>query len=200
MSIILVTCYRLHVDQKFGEKAALLAVGGGAHQHGRDAGPREDRWRAEPPPLLGLCLVVGSFGVSVPSRADSRAHCDSRAGELASHGAWALGERNEALGQRRVCAVCGARRAMWCVRGVLRTMRCVGCANWMRVRGGSGRRGRPRRCRSADRDAVRRKWHGRRGRRRGRRRLDLCMHPSPFASLWPRRNDAKNCSIPMNKP
>ena len=40
-------------------------------------------------------------------------------------------------------------RSVVCVCGVFRTVRCVGCANRMLVRGGSGRRGRPRRCRSA---------------------------------------------------
>ena len=63
-----------------------------------------------------------------------------------------LGERGEAL-------------------GVSRTVRCVGRASWMRVRGGRGRRNRSRRWRSADRDALRRKRRGRRRRRRCRRRL-----------------------------
>ena len=45
-----------------------------------------------------------------------------RAGGLVSLGAGALGERSGALGERRVCAVCGARRAAWCVRGVMRTV------------------------------------------------------------------------------
>ena len=55
-----------------------------------------------------------------------------RAGGLVSPGAWALGERGGALGERCVGAVCGARRATWCVRGVLRTLVCA------RVRRGEG--------------------------------------------------------------
>ena len=47
-----------------------------------------------------------------------------RAGGLVSLGAGALGERSGALGERRVCAVCGARRAAWCVRGVVRQLSC----------------------------------------------------------------------------
>ena len=82
-----------------------------------------------------------------------------RAGGLVSLGAGALGERSGALGERRVCAVCGARRAAWCVRGVKRTVRCVGSADWQRVRSGSGRR-RERRERERRVGARRRGWCG----------------------------------------
>ena len=56
-------------------------------------------------------------GVAAPTNACAAA---LRARKLARRGAGALGERGGALGERRVCAVCGARRATWCVRGVLR--------------------------------------------------------------------------------
>ena len=123
---------------------------------------------------VGLCLAANSVVACRRLPAPTAARIvTQRAGGLASLGAWALGERGGALGERWAGAVCGARRATWCVRGVLRTVWCVGSADVKRVRSGGGRTGRPLRCRSVGRGAAWLARRGRSGRRRCRRRLWL---------------------------
>ena len=137
------------------------------------AGPCKDRRRERcHHPFGGLCLVTGSLWLVGAFRAPTAARVVTlRATELASLDAWALWRAQWGAWRASCGAVCGVRLATWCVRGVVRTVWCVGSADRKRVRSGGGRRGRPWRCRSVDRGAELRTRRGRSGRRCCRRRL-----------------------------